>query len=377
MRILYSGTLYAKAGGPALSVYNSALGLNALGAQTEVVMFAGTEDSPLVGERVIAHKASPPLVSKFGYSPNLKKFLCGLGDYDIYEAHGVWQYMTYALCDTARRKQRPYLITPRGMLYPQDISKSNKFFKQMSLALRLLKDLNEASCVHTTCLEEMRYCRELGVKSPVCVVPNPIEINDFDQKKEDGKFRLGYIGRLSPRKNVQSLIYAFAELNMPPETSELVVIGGGDDAYEAFLKSEVKRLDLHNVRFLGFLTGDKKNRALASCSVIAMPSEFENMGNVILEGLVRGIPCIATKGTPWQALETNRCGWWVDYSQDSITQAIAEASSLSAECLCEMGRRGRHLVETEYSVPAVASKMMAVYRWIHGEEEKPEWVYVD
>ena len=54
MRILYSGTLYAKAGGPALSVYNSALGLNALGAETEVAMFAGTDDSPLVGSGVVA-----------------------------------------------------------------------------------------------------------------------------------------------------------------------------------------------------------------------------------------------------------------------------------------------------------------------------------
>lgn len=376
MRILYSGTLYAKAGGPALSVYNSALGLNALGAETEVAMFAGTDDSPLVGESVVAHKVAPPLESKFGYSLKLKKFLCGLGDYDIYEAQGVWQYMTYAVCDIARKKQRPYLITPRGMLYPQDIKKSNRIFKRISLALRLLRDLNGAACVHATCSEEMRYCRDLGVKSPICVVPNPIEVKEFNHKKEDEKFRLGYIGRLSPRKNVQSLIYAFAELNMPPESSELVVIGGGDDAYESFLKSEVKKLGLHNVRFLGFMTGDKKDEALASCSVIAMPSEFENMGNVILEALVRKIPCIATKGAPWHALETNRCGWWVDYSQDAITQAIAEAASLPAERLCEMGLRGRQLVENEYSVPAVANKMMAVYQWVLGEAERPEWVFV-
>ena len=105
------------------------------------------------------------------------------------------------------------------MLYPQDIKKSNRIFKRISLALRLLRDLNGAACVHATCSEEMRYCRDLGVKSPICVVPNPIEVKEFNHKKEDEKFRLGYIGRLSPRKNVQSLIYAFAELNMPPESS--------------------------------------------------------------------------------------------------------------------------------------------------------------
>lgn len=71
--------------------------------------------------------------------------------------------------------------------------------------------------------------------------------------------------------------------------------------------------------------------------------------------------------------------WLVDrfYSQDAITRAIAEAASLPSERLCEMGRRGRRLVEKEYSVPAVANKMMAVYQWVLGEAERPEWVFMD
>ena len=78
---------------------------------------------------------------------------------------------------------------------------------------------------------------------------------------------------------------AFAELGEKAKDAELLIIGGGDDAYEAFLKKKVERLKLKNVVFAGFLNGEEKDKALASCSVLAMPSEFENLGNVILEGL--------------------------------------------------------------------------------------------
>jgi hypothetical protein len=33
---------------------------------------------------------------------------------------------------------------------------------------------------------------------------------------------------------------------------------------------------------------------------------------VVAKSLARGVPVIASKGTPWSDLETHRCGLWVD-----------------------------------------------------------------
>ena len=101
-----------------------------------------------------------------------------------------------------------------------------------------------------------------------------------------------------------------------------------------------------------------------------MPSEFENWGNVILEGLIRYIPCIATKGAPWEELETHRCGWWVDYSQDAITNAVEAALHTPEDQLSEMGRRGYQLVENNYSIEAIASKMLSLYQWVVKQGDK-------
>lgn len=376
MKILHSGTFDSNAGGPAMSTYLTLKGLRDRGVDAELIQFPLSPGGKLRGEEVPVHYTPAPIIPKICYSPKLRKDIRDLGVYDIYHAQGIWQYPTYALVDEAKRAGKPYLITPRGMLYPQDIAKSSTAFKQLSLKWRLLDDLNKAACVQVTCEDEMVHCRNLGVTSPIAIIPNPVEIKDYPFRKEDQVRRIGYLGRLSPRKNVEGLIHAFAELGEKAKDAELLIIGGGDDAYEDYLKKEVERLKLKNVVFAGFLNGEEKDKALASCSVLAMPSEFENLGNVILEGLVRHIPCIATTGSPWSELNERECGWWVEYSQEAITKAVENALEATEDQLALMGNNGRKLMEDRYSVEAVAERFEQLYRWISGEGDKPDFVNV-
>ncbi len=356
-----------------MSTYFTLRGLMSQGVEAEILCYPLSEGGRLRGEDVTIHYASRPLESKFGLSLRLVGETIALGSYDLYHAQGVWQYPTYVLVNVARRRGRPYIITPRGMLYPQDIIKSNRCLKELSLRWKLLRDLNAAAAIHVTCFEEMQHCRELGVVSPIAVIPNPVEVSVCDVNVEDGRFILGYMGRLSARKRVEMLIYAFADLKC--EDAELLIIGGGDERYERFLRSEVERLCLNNVRFVGFLSGEEKANALSSLSVLAMPSEFENLGNVILEGLERGIPCIATKGSPWEELEAWRCGWWVENSQRAITEAIDQAIKLPRRELREMGGRGRQLIVERYSVETIACRMKWLYEWVLGRADRPDFVY--
>ena len=376
MKVLHFGTFDAIQGGPAMSAYLTLHGLREEGVDAQIAMYKVPSDHKLRGYEVPINWCKAPWEHKFGYSPYLKKELKAVDQVDLYHAQGVWQYPTYAICDVARKKGKPYLITPRGMLYPQDIAKSNRKFKELSLKWRLLHDLNKAACVQVTCEDEMKYCRQLGVTAPIAIIPNPVEIKEYRPQKEHNVFTLGYMGRLSPRKNVEGLIRAFADLKLTAKDARLLIIGGGDRKYESFLRSEVERLDLDNVSFLGFLKGDEKDEALSQLDVLAMPSEFENLGNVILEGLVRGIPCIATKGSPWKDLLDCQCGWWVPYNQLSITNAVKTAMETPKEELMRMGENGKNLMRKKYSVSAVARQMKSLYMWILDKGDKPRNVYL-
>ena len=371
MKVLHTGTVNIKSGGPALSTHLLLKGLQKQGVDVSIFTY-DTPKEDLIGEGIPTIYTSQPKESRFGFSRSYMQNLRKAGEYDLYHAQGIWQWPTYACCKRARETGKPYMVTLRGMLYPQDLRKST-FIKKISLALQLRKDLQNAACVHVTCEQEMQYYRDLGFTNPVCIIPNPIEIKDYPFKKEDDVFRIGFLGRLHPRKNVEGLIYALDYLIKSDEYKndgrqvELLVIGGNDDTYLKFLQDETKRLNLDDyVRFVGFLGGDEKNKAIASCSILAMPSEFENLGNVILEGLVRRIPCIATKGSPWEGLEKHNCGWWIDYNQDAINNAIIEAFLKTDHELKTMGDNGKKLMRSEYSIEAVGEKMNEVYNWIMG-----------
>ena len=55
MRVLHSGTLAAKAGGPAMSTYLTLYGLQKLGIEAELIQFPLSEGDILRGDRVAVH----------------------------------------------------------------------------------------------------------------------------------------------------------------------------------------------------------------------------------------------------------------------------------------------------------------------------------
>jgi glycosyltransferase involved in cell wall biosynthesis len=239
-----------------------------------------------------------------------------------------------------------------------------------------MNDLNNAVAIHATCMEEMQHLRDLGVKSPIAVIPNPVSIHDFKYLNALKSLKIGYLGRVHPRKNIERLLYVWNNLNLDETEAELIIIGSGDENYMNFLKAEQTRLNLKKVIFTGFLTGEAKENALNSLSYLVVPSDFENFGMIIPEALIRGIPVIASKGTPWEELNTHNCGWWIENDVDTLAAIIQNAIETSENERIEMGKRGRELVKNNYSVEVVSMKMIRLYDWILNGGEKPEFVYL-
>jgi glycosyltransferase involved in cell wall biosynthesis len=362
-------------GGPALSTFLTVKGLKNRGISAEIITNQVSDKSDkLIASENFIH-VLPPADNKFAYSKYFKTFLLQNKEYDIFHAQGIWLYPTYITAKIARKLNKPYIITPRGMLYPQDLAKG-KLKKSIFLKLFLFTDLQKAACIHATCTEEMEHLRNLGVKSPVAVIPNPVDIVGIEQPVTvKTKLRVGYLGRVHPRKNIERLIYAWNQLQNNVNDGELIIIGDGDKQYLDFLKQESKRLQLSNVIFTGFLSGNEKEKTLNSLSFLVVPSDFENFGNIVPEALVKGIPVITSKGTPWQELNTHHCGWWIDNDVDTIAKTLKEAVSLPENEYRQMGIRGQKLIKENYSMEIVSQKMILLYQWILGQGEKPEFVH--
>jgi glycosyltransferase involved in cell wall biosynthesis len=363
-----------KCGGTSTCTYELIKGLQTLGSETEVLSFEPDKDDRLAGEDIVIHTISKSDVP-FLYSNAYKRFL-NTTSYQIYHTNGLWQYPAYITSKVAQKKKSPYIISPHGMLYPQALKRST-WQKQIMLTLSLKKDLNKAAAVHATCMEEMQHLRALGVKSPIAVIPNPVHITTefINPVAAKDQLRIGYLGRVHPRKNIERLIYAWDKLGKKVANCELIIIGAGDEIYHQFLKNESTRSNLGNVIFTGFLSGMEKDRALESLSYLVVPSDFENFGMIVPEALIKGIPVIASKGTPWEELNTHHCGWWVDNDVDTLAATLEVAMDTPEEKRQEMGRNGQKLVKDHYSTEVIAKKMIRLYEWILNGGEKPEFVY--
>lgn len=380
MKVLHTiASLNMSSGGPTLTTYLTVSGLNRIGIKTDILTYDAPANDVLIAKDHFI-KLCSALEGKhirFAYSKNYKSKLEQMYDFDIYHAQGLWQYPTYATAKLAKKLNKPYLITLRGMLYPQVFEKSG-LIKKIALKLYQKRDIQNASCIHATCMEEMTHLRNLGIKTPVAVIPNPIETEIHLNKPilSHTIKRIGYLGRLHPRKRVERLIYAFEKLGNTVSNCELVIIGDGDKEYLSFLKEEVFRLKLNNVIFTGFLTGIEKENAINSLSFLAVPSDFENFGNIITEALVRGIPVIASTGAPWENLNIYKCGWWVKNDINTLANTILEAIRLSENQRIEMGINGKELIKSNYSVEIVSCKMKQLYEWILNKKNKPDFVYL-
>lgn len=376
MHILHSGSLNVKSGGPALSTYLTIKGLIKNSVDTDIVMPPLGYNGKLIANDISIHYTAAIKNARFGYMPKLSQTLKQLPLYDLYHVQGLWQYLGHGVAAFARKQHKPYVVTLRGMLYPQALAHS-AMVKKISLALYQRKDLQRAACIQATCIDEMKHYRALGFSNPVAILPNPIETEGIIGRPilQNDKLRIGYLGRVHPRKRIERLIYAFDALQNELKDAELTIIGADDPQYEQFLRSEVQRLGLKNVSFTGFLTGEAKDKAIISLSYLAVPSDFENFGNIVTEALVRGVPVIASRGMPWQELEKSHCGWWINNDQESINNTLLKAVHLSETERQQMGNNGKELIRKEYSVPMLGAKMKQLYEWILSGGKKPEFVY--
>ncbi|MFX0199910.1 MAG: glycosyltransferase family 4 protein [Candidatus Hodarchaeota archaeon] len=106
-----------------------------------------------------------------------------------------------------------------------------------------------------------------------------------------------YVGRLSPEKNVETLIKEFRLLRR--DNIHLLIVGYGSDK-QRLEKFRSIAEGGERIRFLGRRTDVERFYSIAD--IFVSPSKHEPFGQVILEAMAAGLPCIAYKKT-WPEYE--------------------------------------------------------------------------
>ena len=378
MKILHTiSGLNISSGGPTSCTYNLIKGLRDEGIEADILTLMPRDDSDkIIADdsfiKALPNDARTPLV----YSSNFRRYLSSHIGYDLYHANGLWTCPTHFTAEIAKKQNKPCVIAPHGMLYPQALQVSAWKKKIVSTVFQR-KDLETASCLQATCMAELEHIRAFGLNNPVAVIPNGLVIDDSLEirKTSNSVRRFAFVGRLNRIKNVDLLLSAWSKLGDKTRNCELLIIGDGDTAYKKELEEFATANKLNNVRFLGFIMGKDLQKLVHSIDFQILPSKSENFGMVVPEALIQGVPVIASKGTPWSDLETFDCGWWVDNDIDTLISTLLIAINLSEQDRLGMGERGRTLVLRHYSIKSVSLRMKQLYEWLVYKNIKPEYVY--
>jgi len=285
--------------------------------------------------------------------------------------HGLWDAASLALALLRRQCGGPLVVSPRGMLEPWALAQ-RKVKKKAALRLWQHNLLTESTILHATSQMEYEGFRRLGLRNPVAIVPNGIEIPSdggargdtipHSRSPDSGPARrCVFLSRLHPKKGLPILLSAWSRLR--PQGWTLEIAGAGDQAYEREMGKLIAALGLEGVTLVGDLRGHEKWRFLANADLFVLPTHSENFGIAVAEAMAVGVPVITTQGTPWQVLHDQRMGWWVPVDEQAIVTALREAVSEPIPMLRARGERARRYVRDSFGWDSIGHRMRACYDW--------------
>ncbi len=173
--------------------------------------------------------------------------------------------------------------------------------------------------------------------------------------------RVVFVGRLTAPKGVRTLVQAAALLRTPGV--HILLVGDGPD--RGALKALCQRLKLEErVHFTGFVPHDVVPAILAHVDLLVLPSLYEELGSVLLEGMQAGLPIIASRtgGIP-DVIQDGENGLLVEpCNAVELAQAIDRV--LEDDAFATRLRAEAQARAAEYNWNKLADRVLAIYQQV-------------
>jgi glycosyltransferase involved in cell wall biosynthesis len=236
------------------------------------------------------------------------------------------------------------------------------------------RDVRSASMLHATSAMEAENLRQLGFRQPIAVIGNGVDVPwPAARLRADDRHTALFLSRIHPKKGLLDLVTAWAIVR--PPGWRVVIAGPDEGGHERDVRASVTRHGLEeSFTFAGEVDDDSKWAYYAAADLFLLPSYSENFGTVVMEALASGVPVITTRATPWEELQTRRCGWWIEATPTALAAALTMATSLDDAERVAMGARGRAMAEERFGWSRVGAEMRAAYEWLLGGGDPPPFI---
>jgi glycosyltransferase involved in cell wall biosynthesis len=227
--------------------------------------------------------------------------------------------------------------------------------------------------VHATAEGERRQAAKWIPKANFAVLPLLVDLSEYDTLPGTGPAlaafpqlastnpKVLFLSRLHPKKGVEILLRAAADVARRGIDLELFIAGPGDDDYVSRLKRLANELGLSaKTHFLGMVRGAQRTSLYQAADLFVLPTHQENFGLVLVEALACGTPVITTKGVDiWPELEQAGSAI-VSPDPKAVADALHERL-VHREELPQIGTKGRAFVRDWLAEDSVIAGYEAMY----------------
>jgi glycosyltransferase involved in cell wall biosynthesis len=225
-----------------------------------------------------------------------------------------------------------------------------------------------------------RIMRKSGVRAPIELIENGVEVEQFQRPTSDKtKSRFGiptsatvfiYVGRLSREKNVRRLVDEFATAAGLADDLQLLLVGAGP--MEAKLRRQVTGLGLdRRVHFLGQVKPAAVPALLALSDAFVSASLSEVHPLTAIESLASGLPVIAIESPGFaDVVIHDRSGLLVDGSPGSLATAMRTLANSGDTCrrLAAGARSAGERYDIRFTVERTVSLYRQLIKGRHGRK---------
>ena len=378
LRVVHS--LRKESGGPSESVRRSSLALAAMGHAVEIASL----DTPVdvEGERELIVHGLGQKTSSYGQTPELGPWLRQHhARFDAVLIHGLWQYQGWGTFQALHGSGTPFLVFPHGMLDPwfRKNYRLKHAKKQVYWWLREQWVLKAAAAVCFTCEEERRLARSsfwpYRLKERVVAYGTAApELAIEDQRKAwrefcpqiGGKPFILFMGRIHPKKGIDLLLKAYAEVYARASDAPLLVVAGPTE--DAVYEEKIRALALATcpvgaVVWPGMLSGATKWGALRCCEAFVLTSHQENFGIAVAEALACEKPVLISRQVNiWREVVGDGAGLVADNTVEGAIELLSNwAKTGTAERRIMGGEAGRCFAQ-RYEITQAAESLVDAVR---------------
>lgn len=264
----------------------------------------------------------------FKWAPALASWLRGhVKEFDVVDVHAVFSYSSIEAGRACRKAMVPYVVRPHGALDPWSLSRK-PLQKQMVLFAGARRMLAHAARMQYTTLAEQRLAENALPWLPAgAVVPLGVDEEWFAETTgASGDPYVLAMSRLDRKKRLELLIDAFhaiaSDATLP--RWRLVLAGEGRPDYVIALRTRAREGAAADcISFVGWVSGDEKQRLVRGASLFASPSTQENFGLSIVEAMAAGVPVLVSPGVNLaEEIDAAGAGWVVDRDASTLVAPL-------------------------------------------------------